>query len=872
MKMFGIRQGVEFFPAQDNFGNQRKDFIDRVIKYNQLDTRLDSIWDNCLCDGQGLFYIRPTQANYRLYFFRKHEYRTYYNIDGELDEVVIIYSYRVRSGLGYMQDVNQGSLTGPATLGGQGARRFIKLSIKRKTIEETHSEGELSFDQPYSVASGQTKTFKNTLGFIPCVEIFNNPKGFSTEGVGEFDSLANHIVTHDELVRTMRKNIQFFGSPTLLSSRPKTDLIEAGGDSVVQRPSIAANSGFTSQAALSRSTFKSDPVSRGVDGQIRVPRIIANLEPNDRVGYIVPDAITGDQNSFSRQYREEIRTALGGVDELSISAGVTATEYKSLFGRVSATAKKKANAIYTYGISRCLELIIYQEERLFRETLAAAAGLEKPVEPKEDAPQEELNMYADALAGFDERVKGLMMACVKTQQVPPGVLGLIPDGDLSVQWRWLGPVYEDSTQDILNNSIVVRNLQELGVDSIEALKYLFPSKTDEERAEMLSGFPFRMVGELQNAYSSFSRLVGGMMQTPHPQSPDLPMAADPRLDLTPYLYRTLEALQKEMSYAGRYRPIDPTDEPSTVSSSKQLRGTGSVGSGAQLPSSSGSVSSGYELPPGGTSGSPQLPISPYSVRPPIPTSGPIAELLGGQSLGVGVQQGSEPAERTSPIPVPGQPSAPTPQYAPANYGQVSSPATQQSAPQTWQANPAYSPSSSQTSSSPSLEEIADYVGMSQESRQVVDAFGIEAPAVLNNYALNLEGMLDSAVAWGNQAANTIQGYAQFSVNEHQENLAYNEILTNPDVLSDYTLKFFGPEGPYPVYENEQQLETPGYRTQPVSYEQGQFPAPPSAAAMQQPENFWGSFKEMMDRDPQNAWRVINQAQPQVLANKLFVME
>ena len=262
-------------------------------------------------------------------------------------------------------------------------------------------------------------------------------------------------------------------------------------------------------------------------------------------------------------------------------------------------------------------------------------------------------MYADALVGFDERVKQLMMACVKTQQVPPGVLGLIPDGDLTVQWRWLGPVYEDSTQDILNNSIVVRNLQELGVDSIEALKYLFPSKTDEERAEMLSGFPFRMVGELQNAYSSFSRLVGGMMQTPHPQSPDLPMAADPRLDLTPYLYRTLEALQKEMSYAGRYRPIDPTDEPSTISSSQQLRGTGSVGSGAQLPSSTGTVSGGYELPPGGTSGSPQLPISPYSVRPPIPTSGPIAELLGGQSLGVGVQQGSQPAERTSPIPVPG---------------------------------------------------------------------------------------------------------------------------------------------------------------------------------------------------------------------------
>jgi hypothetical protein len=223
-------------------------------------------------------------------------------------------------------------------------------------------------------------------------------------------------------------------------------------------------------------------------------------------------------------------------------------------------------------------------------------------------------------------------------------------------------------------------------------------------------------------------------------------------------------------------------------------------------------------------------------------------------------------------PFQGQSSAPTTQFTPANYGQVSSQVTQQSAPQTWSPNQAYSPNSSQTSSAPSLEQVADLVGMSQESRQVMDAFGVEAPAILNNYALNLEQMLDSAVAWGSRASETIQGYAQFAVNEHQENLAYNEILTNPDVLSDYTLKFFGPEGPYPVYENEQQLETPGYRTEPVNPQYGQLPAPPTAATPQQPENFWGTFNEVMARDPQNAWRVINQAQPQVLANKLFVME
>ena len=44
MKMFGIRQGVEFYPMQDNLGTQRFDFIQQVIKFNQLDARLDAIW------------------------------------------------------------------------------------------------------------------------------------------------------------------------------------------------------------------------------------------------------------------------------------------------------------------------------------------------------------------------------------------------------------------------------------------------------------------------------------------------------------------------------------------------------------------------------------------------------------------------------------------------------------------------------------------------------------------------------------------------------------------------------------------------------------------------------------------------------------
>jgi hypothetical protein len=230
---------------------------------------------------------------------------------------------------------------------------------------------------------------------------------------------------------------------------------------------------------------------------------------------------------------------------------------------------------------------------------------------------------------------------------------------------------------------------------------------------------------------------------------------------------------------------------------------------------------------------------------------------------------------SSPVqsPFQGQPSQIPTQYAPANYGQqYSNPATQQSAPQTWSPNQISSPNSSQTYSVQSLEDVANLLEWSPETRQVVSAYGVEAPAILNNYGLQLEAMLDSAVAWGSKAQEVLQRYAEFSVAEHQENLAYNEILTNPDVLSDYTLKFFGPEGPYPVYEDESQLETRGYPTNPIQQTLGQFPAPPAASAPQQPENFWGSFKQQMDVDPSNAWRLLNQAQPQVVANKLFVME
>ncbi len=653
MRMFGIRQGVEFYPAQDNFGTQRFDFIQQVIKFNKLDARLDSIWDRFLCNGKGLFYIRPTKKTYRLYWFDKDAYRTYYSPEGDLEEVIIIYPYKVKSTRGF-----QG-------VGLNTDKRYMRLRITATEIEEYHSEQEITFDMP-SMEFGvfDKKTVINTMEFIPCVEVFNNPDAFGTDGVGEFDWMANQIVAHDEMVKNIRANLSFFGNPTLLSSRPKQDIIESSdSDGTAQRPSISSQSGFQSEFFLSSSTYKQDNVTRQPPGYIgrpgggmRVPRVIANLEPTDRVGFITPNAVSTDQARYAEQLRSEIRLALGGIDDLSIT-NVTATEIKSAYGRVSATAKKKCLQLYTYGVCKCFELMIFQEEQIFRKSLAYASGIKYPAPPEDPEDEASVAKYEKQKATYEKKLQKAIDTALEKKEIPDGVLGLAPDGDRTVDWRWMGPVYEDTAQDKLNQSIFTRNLQELGVDSIEALKYLFPSKTDDEIAGMLSGFPFRMVGEVQRAYSAFIDLVNQEMRTPHPQQPNLPMAADPRLDLTPFLYRTLESLQKEVTYAGRYRNADPIGTPSIPDPADQLRGSSDAADGGSGPGGGNNVPMGGALPSSGgpspanagPDGGPKLPIQPYSVRPPAAPGAPTS----GEPVQGSVQQGGGAPEFARPIPIPG---------------------------------------------------------------------------------------------------------------------------------------------------------------------------------------------------------------------------
>ncbi len=505
--------------------------------------------------------------------------------------------------------------------------------MKRDEIIESVSDEKPSFDLPMasSALGMKQRTTRNSLGFVPAVEAFNIMRSTGMDATGDFDGIEDHIIFHDDLARNIRRNINFYGNPTLVSSRPKHDLLEASDDEMSRRPTISSQAGF---GAAGRSSTRFEMTGApSLGGGMRVPRLISNIEATDRVSYITPNAVSGDQNLYARQYREEIRTALGGVDELGISSGATAYEIRSLFGRAATTATRKCRGLLTYGLCKLLALMIYHEERIFRESFAAALKIKAPVAPiREEMPDQAeydkaLDAHAQAYQKFRQKVDTKIQEAIESREFPPGVVGLIPDGDRRVEWRWRGPVFEESTEDILNNSIVVRNLQELGVNSIEALRHLFPSKTDEERSAMLNGYPFRMVQATQQSISTFLSLIGTMREVPHPQSPDLPLLADARLDLVPFLYRAFDFLKRELTYAGQYGDASGSAEPAELNPVERARSD--AGLSVDIPGAGGPsfVPDAAQLFPGGAAG--------------------------GGSLAGGVSAPVREFERTAAVPAPG---------------------------------------------------------------------------------------------------------------------------------------------------------------------------------------------------------------------------
>lgn len=228
---------------------------------------------------------------------------------------------------------------------------------------------------------------------------------------------------------------------------------------------------------------------------------------------------------------------------------------------------------------------------------------------------------------------------------------------------------------------------------------------------------------------------------------------------------------------------------------------------------------------------------------------------------------------------------PTPQTAtPAAWGSM--------APQTYAApvsTPAYSAPQtySQTYSQPQIQAPAadgardSYLSqISDQSLEVLEHFGAEAPALLNNYACAVEDALIEQVQRG-QSMNLLLEAAG------EERSAMNIMLTDPDVLADYVNEFFGENGPYPTMTSEEAAYAQQYaereqfeaeiaaqeqRQVPANFQRPQMDMPARGEYEQSSNSFWGDFSQLMDANPENAWQYLAQAPQGALQSKLLIQD
>jgi hypothetical protein len=231
---------------------------------------------------------------------------------------------------------------------------------------------------------------------------------------------------------------------------------------------------------------------------------------------------------------------------------------------------------------------------------------------------------------------------------------------------------------------------------------------------------------------------------------------------------------------------------------------------------------------------------------------------------------------SSPVQLPfqGQQSSPTSEVSQANYSSPTAAQFSSQAPLTSQPginnNQGYSNVSSQASQEISQEQLLAN-GVSPESLEVIDHFGPDSAAVLNNYACQIE---DSLIQTDSQLKESVSLLQELN-NEHK---IYEKILTDPDILADYTCEFFGKNGPYPIPDKQPTYQQVGQQTpqtapqQAPQFQRPEMPVPPQPQAPENSGDFWNNFGNIAERDPQNAWRYLNTQSPETFRQKMLVME
>lgn len=212
---------------------------------------------------------------------------------------------------------------------------------------------------------------------------------------------------------------------------------------------------------------------------------------------------------------------------------------------------------------------------------------------------------------------------------------------------------------------------------------------------------------------------------------------------------------------------------------------------------------------------------------------------------------------------------------------------------------------SDAQAAPSGDVYLDNV--SNQSLEILQHFGPEAPAKLNLYATKVEDALMQALGHQKNQAGIIAKQQEYISRVQNvlkaastERKAMMKVLSDPTELSTYVNGFFGPDGPHPV-------QTPGEQAraalqqgmiqptgplmaagagqsqgqpqgQPTAEQQGfrrpQMPMPTPGAQQGNvsPQSVWNSFSRAMDVDPTKAWMLLDQASPDALRSKVLMVE
>ena len=170
--------------------------------------------------------------------------------------------------------------------------------------------------------------------------------------------------------------------------------------------------------------------------------------------------------------------------------------------------------------------------------------------------------------------------------------------------------------------------------------------------------------------------------------------------------------------------------------------------------------------------------------------------------------------------------------------------------------------------------------VSDESLEVLQHFGAEAPYLLNQYACAVEDALIEQVQRAQSQSLLLEAAGE-------ERAAMNLMLTDPDVLADYVNDFYGPDGPYPTPTDSELAEMQEYaarekfaneiyeqelNTVPQAFQRPEFNMPARNIQSEGAQNFWAGFGQLMDNRPEDAWKVLSQADPRAFQQKLLVQD